>query len=151
MRDEGNRVLDSIAESAAAARRGGCPLHISHCKVAGRRNHGRAGEFLAAVRAARADGADVTGDMYPYTTGETFLAVLLPSGIQEGGQERMLARLSDPAERAFWHPSVRPSGVPYVVLAGHVVIDDGDFTGERHGRVLRAGRAEHGDPDRKAA
>jgi N-acyl-D-aspartate/D-glutamate deacylase len=35
-------------------------------------------------------------------------------------------------------PSVRPSGVPYVVLAGHVVIDGGDFTGER----LRAGRPE---------
>jgi N-acyl-D-aspartate/D-glutamate deacylase len=48
-------------------------------------------------------------------------------------------------------PAVRPSGVPYVVLAGHVVIDGGDFTGERLGRVLRAGRAELGDPVRKTA
>jgi hypothetical protein len=36
----------------------------------------------------------------------------------------------------------------YVVLAGHVVIDGGDFTGERLGRVLRA---EPGDPGGKAA
>jgi N-acyl-D-aspartate/D-glutamate deacylase len=45
-------------------------------------------------------------------------------------------------------PSARPSGVPYVVLAGHVVIDGGDFTGERLGRVLRAGRPEPDDPGR---
>jgi len=39
-------------------------------------------------------------------------------------------------------PWVRPAGVPYVVLAGAVAIDDGEFSGRRDGRVLRAGHPE---------
>ncbi|SPT63704.1 N-acyl-D-amino-acid deacylase family protein [Actinomadura madurae] len=36
-------------------------------------------------------------------------------------------------------PAVTPDGIPYVLLAGRVVVDDSAFCGERHGRVLRAG------------
>jgi len=36
-------------------------------------------------------------------------------------------------------PDVTPTGVPYVVLAGALVVDGGVFTGERLGRVIRAG------------
>lgn len=39
-------------------------------------------------------------------------------------------------------PAVPPAGIPYVLLAGRVVVDDSVFCGERHGRVLRAGRPE---------
>jgi N-acyl-D-aspartate/D-glutamate deacylase len=39
-------------------------------------------------------------------------------------------------------PWERPTGVRYTVLAGRVVVDDGEFTGVRAGRVLRAGRPE---------
>jgi N-acyl-D-amino-acid deacylase len=41
-------------------------------------------------------------------------------------------------------PDVPPEGIPYVVLAGRVVVDGGAFTGGRHGRVLRAGRIDTG-------
>jgi len=34
-------------------------------------------------------------------------------------------------------PDVRPSGIEWVVLQGEVVVEKGEFTGERHGRVLR--------------
>jgi N-acyl-D-aspartate/D-glutamate deacylase len=44
---------------------------------------------------------------------------------------------ADPA-----HPDARPVGIPYVVLAGAVVVDAGEFTGERRGRVIRAGHPE---------
>jgi N-acyl-D-aspartate/D-glutamate deacylase len=39
-------------------------------------------------------------------------------------------------------PWVEPTGIPYVVLAGEIAIDDGRFSGRRGGRVLRAGRGE---------
>jgi len=100
MRDEGTGVLESIAESVEVARRARVRLQISHCKLAGRPNHGRAREFLAALHAARAAGVDVAGDQYPYTTGETFLAALLPSSVQEGGAQAMAERLGDAAARA---------------------------------------------------
>ena len=37
----------------------------------------------------------------------------------------------------YTKPDVRPDGIPYIVLEGTVVVDGGEFTGERHGRVLR--------------
>jgi len=36
-------------------------------------------------------------------------------------------------------PDVKPTGIEYVFLAGAVVVDDGAFSGERRGRVIRAG------------
>ncbi|MEV0431020.1 D-aminoacylase [Micromonospora sp. NPDC050495] len=41
------------------------------------------------------------------------------------------------------NPAAPPTGIPYVILAGHVVVDDSAFCGERWGRVLRAGHASH--------
>jgi N-acyl-D-aspartate/D-glutamate deacylase len=38
--------------------------------------------------------------MYPYTAGGTGLAATLPLWVQEGGREKMLERLNDPAVRA---------------------------------------------------
>ncbi len=39
-------------------------------------------------------------------------------------------------------PDVRPTGIEHVVLAGSIVIENGTFTGERRGRVLRQGRSQ---------
>jgi N-acyl-D-aspartate/D-glutamate deacylase len=102
LRDEGDRLLDGLGEAVEVARRTRVRLQVSHCKVAGARNHGRAGELLEVLRSARAEGLDVLGDQYPYTTGETFLAALFPSAVQQGGPDAMAARLSDPAERQRW-------------------------------------------------
>jgi N-acyl-D-amino-acid deacylase len=38
----------------------------------------------------------------------------------------------------YTEPDVRPDGIAYVLLEGTVVVDDGEFTGERQGRVLRS-------------
>ena len=42
----------------------------------------------------------------------------------------------------YLEPDVKPSGVHHVVLAGAIVVEDGTFTGERRGHVLRAGHPE---------
>jgi N-acyl-D-aspartate/D-glutamate deacylase len=112
MRDEGRGLDASLAESIEVARRARAHLQISHCKAAGMQNFGRSAELLAAIRDARAEGLVVAGDAYPYTTGETFLAALFPSAIQEGGPERMLERLTDPAERARWEAIAEAGSSP---------------------------------------
>ena len=55
---------------------------------------------VAPADAARAEGLDVTADVYPYTASSTTLRTLLPGWALEGGVEAMLERLQDPAERA---------------------------------------------------
>src|SRR5439155_20286033 len=45
-------------------------------------------------------GQDVSADMYPYVAGGTALASALPPWVAEGGTEKLLTRLKDPAVRA---------------------------------------------------
>lgn len=40
---------------------------------------------------------------------------------------------------SFEHPLAYPSGIPYVIVNGTVVIDDGEHTGQMPGKVLRRG------------
>jgi N-acyl-D-aspartate/D-glutamate deacylase len=100
MRNEADAVIDSIEEALRIGREGGVPVHISHHKVAGRHNWGRSTETLARLDRARAEGDDVTLDVYPYTAGSTTLLATLPAWVNDGGPDAVLARLSDAATRA---------------------------------------------------
>lgn len=95
IRNEDSAVMESVDEMFQVARRSGAPVHISHLKVAGKPQHGRAGELLDRIDAARSEGLDITFDQYPYTAGSTMLFALLPEWLQEGGSDEMLARLKD--------------------------------------------------------
>lgn len=99
MRNESDKVLDSIDEVISACREAGCPLHISHLKVAGKRNWGRSADMLSKIDKARADGLDVTFDQYPYIAGSTMLDAVIPPWFHEGGSVKLLERLKDPKIR----------------------------------------------------
>jgi len=80
-------------------REGGLPTQVSHVKAAGRPNWGKVADALALIDAARDQGQDVMGDVYPYTASSTTLRTLLPDWVLEGGIDAMLKRLADPAVR----------------------------------------------------
>jgi N-acyl-D-aspartate/D-glutamate deacylase len=67
MRNEGEKLLESVAEAIRISAESGCPLHISHHKAAGQENWGKVADSLAAVDRANAAGGDITLDFYPYT------------------------------------------------------------------------------------
>ena len=52
-------------------------------------------EVLGKIRRARAEGLDITADIYPYIAGSTSLSASLPPWILEGGTEKMLTRMRD--------------------------------------------------------
>ena len=80
IRDESDRILDSLDEAFTTARRGKLPLVISHHKCAGTRNWGRTVQTLAHIDAARA--AQPIGlDAYPYIAGSTVLRQDLVDGV----------------------------------------------------------------------
>ena len=72
MRDETDRVLDSIAETLSTAERARIPVVISHHKCAGPANWGRTTETLPVIEAASKK-QPVAVDCYPYTAGSTNL------------------------------------------------------------------------------
>jgi N-acyl-D-amino-acid deacylase len=73
MRNEGDRLLDSVEETLRIGREAGVAVHISHHKAAGAANWGLVKESLARVEQAVSDGQEVTLDVYPYVAGSTRL------------------------------------------------------------------------------
>ena len=110
IRGEGDTLLPAIAEAIEVGRRASIPVEISHLKAAGRSNWPKMAQAIELIEAARAEGLDVTADMYPYPAGSTGLSALLPSWAHTGGRESLLARLTDPADRARIRASLEGPG-----------------------------------------
>jgi len=72
MRDEADKVLDSLEETFRIGRELGVPVVISHHKVMGLPNHGRSAETLPLIE-ARAREQAVGLDCYPYCASSTIL------------------------------------------------------------------------------
>ena len=100
MRSEGDRLEQAIGETIDIAEASGGPAEIYHFKQAGRDNWGKFDKAVAMIEAARARGTRITADMYVYTAGATGLDAAMPSWAQDGGLEKWIARLKDPATRA---------------------------------------------------
>jgi N-acyl-D-amino-acid deacylase len=114
MRNEDDRLMESIDESIAVARGARCPLQISHLKTQGPRNWGKLDEAFARVANARREGIDVAFDRYPYTAYSTGLTNLFPVWSRDGGTEAFLARLADPSVA----PRIREATLAKVDLIG---------------------------------
>jgi N-acyl-D-aspartate/D-glutamate deacylase len=100
VRGESFRLFEALDEAIRISREAKLPAVIFHLKVAARANWGRMGEAVAKLAKANTEGLDVSATMYPYTAGGTSLNATLPLWVQEGGRDRMLERLKDPAVRA---------------------------------------------------
>lgn len=100
MRSEGDRFLEAIDETIDIAKTSGAPAEIFHFKQAGRDNWSKLDPAIAKINDARAHGTRITADMYNYTAGATGLDAAMPTWVQDGGLEKWIERLKDPATRA---------------------------------------------------
>jgi len=98
-RSESGRIFESIDEVIAISRQAGIPAEIWHLKTAYKSNWGKMPELLRRIEGARASGVDLTANQYPYNRASNGLDACLPLWVREGGLEKMLARLRDPAQR----------------------------------------------------
>ena len=131
-RSEGHTIDASLDEVFEIAQKAQIPVEIWHLKTAYKKNWGRMPNVLASIMQARNRGLDITADIYPYIAGSTALSASLPPWAQEGGVEKMLARLRDPQTRqrlkkeisedqTEWENIYLGSGGPSGVLIGAVV------------------------------
>jgi len=100
MRSEGDRLLEAIDETIAIARASGAPAEIYHFKQSGRENWSKLDPAIAKIEQARAQGTRITADMYDYVAGATGLDAAMPTWVQDGGYDKWVERLKDPATRA---------------------------------------------------
>ncbi len=99
MRSESGAVVESVMETIDIGHKNDIPVQISHHKAAGKMYWGLVQTTLQKVDEARANGVDVTLDLYPYDYSSTTLRAILPAWIQEGGLQKLNERLADPSVR----------------------------------------------------
>lgn len=100
MRNEGNGEMDALEETARIAREAHIGVEIFHLKTSGKPNWGKMPEVVAFIDEARSEGLDIEADTYAYTAWENGLSSYLPPWAHNGGADKLLARLEDPATRA---------------------------------------------------
>lgn len=99
IRSESDAIMESIEEAIHAVKNSGCRLNISHLKVAGVSNHGKAKELLARLRKGKEEGVRITADQYPYSAGCTSMESVIPPVFFSEGSETVIKKLKDPAFR----------------------------------------------------
>lgn len=100
IRSEGATFLEALDEFLTISREAKIRSEIYHLKAAGRANWHKMDEVIRRVEAARAEGMQVTADMYTYPASGTGLNACIPPWAHDGGDEALLARLRDPETRA---------------------------------------------------
>jgi len=99
IRSESARILPALEETIEIGRASGQHVEVYHLKVAGQPHWPKMAEAIARIEQARADGVDISANMYAYTAGATGLTSTLPPWVQAGGHRAMIERLHDPAIR----------------------------------------------------
>jgi N-acyl-D-amino-acid deacylase len=113
----GDRYLDPFREAVEIGRRGEGPVHVTHFYH--RETHpGGPEPLLALIDDARAEGLDVTFDMYPYEWAATRLLIQLPQWIQAGGPAPLKERLADTGARERVRDELKSRGAAYTSPAG---------------------------------
>jgi N-acyl-D-amino-acid deacylase len=99
LRGEGSQLLTALDELLTIAREVGVRAEIYHLKASGRSNWPKLEQAITKVEQARAEGLQVTADVYTYPAGATGLNASMPPWVQDGGFEASLERLADAATR----------------------------------------------------
>jgi N-acyl-D-amino-acid deacylase len=100
IRGESDTLLEAVDEAIRIGRETGASIQISHFKAAPKDNWEKSAQGLQLIEKARAEGLDVTSDLYPYRAGSTTLVTMLPQWVHVGGPAEILKRLADPAARS---------------------------------------------------
>ena len=158
IRGEGKELVQSIEEAITIGERGGLPVEIFHLKAAYQPGWGRlmreAGEK---IEQARGRGVDVAADIYLYTAGGTGLDSVIPSWAFEGGRDKLLERLKDPAIRTrlkneiktgspgWWNIVEAAGGWDNIVLAFAANKENARFEGKNLTQIAKEWNKEPAD------
>ncbi|MCU4743278.1 D-aminoacylase [Natronoglomus mannanivorans] len=99
IRSEGRWIWEALDEFVDIGAEHEIPVHISHFKLTGSGQRGKAERLLEQVEITRERGIDVTADQYPYTAGSTMLTALLPPWVQSADADVIRETLADPEQR----------------------------------------------------
>lgn len=93
MRNEQDKILESLEEMIRVAEESKVRVHISHLKALGPKNWGKVREALNKIEALNKKGMEMNFGQYPYEAACTGLKVVVPTWAYEGGESTFQERL----------------------------------------------------------
>ncbi len=128
IRNEADRIITALEEIIRIGREAQIPVHVSHLKIAGKKNWALWETVVEKLTTARSEGVDITCDVYPYFHSCTTILALLPPWSLEGGITSLMPRLKDPRQReciidgikdgiAGWENMVQHTGLNKIVVS----------------------------------
>jgi N-acyl-D-aspartate/D-glutamate deacylase len=121
-------------------------------------------DIVRMIQEARDRGQDVTADMYPYLAGATALASSLPPWVADGGLNKLLERLRDPAvrqriktemsstgERTWENLYLDSGGAAGVMVASVVNPELKQYTGKTIAEIAELWKGSGGKPEQNVA
>jgi N-acyl-D-amino-acid deacylase len=99
IRSEGNQLLQGADELIKISKEANIPAIFYHLKAAGKSNWEKMDLLIAKIDSARKAGLDISACMYNYTAGATGFDASMPTYVQEGGLDKWVERLKNPAIR----------------------------------------------------
>ena len=90
LRNEGLHIDEAIDELLNVGRTSGAHVHISHLKIDNYKAHGRAPEVWSLIEKARAEGVNITADVYPFLASSSSLTIRCPKWSKDGGAGAVL-------------------------------------------------------------
>jgi N-acyl-D-aspartate/D-glutamate deacylase len=158
IRGEGRELVQAVDEAIAIGEKGGLPVEIFHLKAAYQPGWGTLMKQVGQrIDQARARGVDVAADMYLYTAGGTGLEAVIPSWAFDGGDEKLLERLKDPAVRerlkneiktgspGWWNIVEAAGGWDGIVLANARNKDNARFEGMTLSKIAKERKQDPAD------
>jgi len=93
MRNEQDKIMNSLNEMERVVKESSVRLHISHLKALGQKNWGNAKNILQRLDKLKSKGYKITFDQYPYAATCTGLKVIVPIWAYSGGEKAFQERL----------------------------------------------------------
>lgn len=95
MRNEDDRVEESVREAISIAEKSGVRLQISHLKAQNAANWHKLPNLLNLIEEAASRGVDIAFDRYPYTAFSTGMSSFIPLTQRQGSIDEIVARLEN--------------------------------------------------------
>ena len=96
-------IIAALEEVIRIGREAQIPVHVSHLKIAGKKNWALRETVVEKLASARSEGIDITCDVYPYFHSSTTILALLPPWSLEGGMASLMPRLKEPPAAGAHH------------------------------------------------
>lgn len=147
MRDEGDRLLESVEEAIRIGQAAEVPVNISHLKALFPQNFHKIDKVLEMIDKANALGAEITFDAYPYAASSATILSTLPPSYLSHGMDWLVEHLQgkeniDILRKAIYEPTeIWENPVAKIGVENHLIsraLETPEFAGMRISEYAQA-------------